>query len=481
MIVKLLGYMPDADQTIIGVITNASGIVPTLKGVRGAPSPADTPLASLAGTCMGAAVLAELDGSTRFIAGTNQKLYEAGNSTWSDVSRAATYTTAATGRWTFAQQSSVSFAANGADTIQASVSGAFSCIAGAPIASIVETVGKFVFGVNLSTDVQGIKWSALNDYTSWSASINTQAGSDSLNATPGPITAAKRFGNTIVVYKKSSMFLGINAGPPTVWEFPLIPGEAGALSQGAVANIGTPENPVHIFMGQDDFYRYDGSRPVPIGTNDIKATVFNALVQSRSHAAQTLHDRKNSRVYFYYPTTDSNVPSSCVVYNYRTGRWGIDDRPVQATVEYIAPAISYDQLGAIYSTYDDLPTLSYDSAFVGATVAQPAVFNTSNLVKTLTGPAGATSVTTGDYGDPQSVNTVTRIVPIFLQAPTTATLTNFYKMRTGDALTTDATTSISSGAFDFIREARWHRLQFNMTGDWEMAGFSPEFEGGGSE
>lgn len=481
MIVELLGYAPDADPTIIGVLTNCSGVVPSLKGMKGAPSPADTPLATLAATCMGAAVLVELDGATRFIAGTRQNLYEAGNSTWSDVSRAATYTTSATGRWRFAQQANVSFAANGADTLQASVSGAFSCIAGAPVASIVETVGKFVFAANTSANAHGIQWSALGDYTSWAASVTTQAGSDTLTATPGAITAAKRFGNTIVVYKNTSMFLGVNVGPPNVWEFVAIPGNAGALSQEAVVNIGTPDNPKHIFMGEDDFYVYDGSKPIPVGTNRIKSTVFNQLVLNRSYAVLSLHDKKNSRVYFYYPSTDQLFPNSCVVYNYRTDRWGVDDRTVEAAVDYVAPALTYDGLGARYSTYDDLPAAGYDSAFVGATVVQPAVFNTSHLVKTLTGPAGSTSFTTGDLGDAQQVTTATRIVPIFLTAPTTATLTNSYRMRTGDNLTTDTTTDLSSGKFDVLRDARWHRLQMNFTGDWEMAGFSPEWERSGSE
>ena len=163
----LIGYAPDADQTLIGVLTNASGVVPSIKGLKGAPSPADTGMASLAGTCMGAALLVELDNATRLIAGTSDKLYEAGSSTWSDVSRAATYTTAATGRWRFAQQGNVSFAANGADTIQASVTGAFSCIAGAPAASIVEVVNKFVFAINTTTNAHGVQWAALGDYTSW--------------------------------------------------------------------------------------------------------------------------------------------------------------------------------------------------------------------------------------------------------------------------------------------------------------------------
>src|SRR5947208_1840566 len=104
MIVELLGYSPDSNPTIPGVITSASGIVPSLKGMKAAPSPASSGMATLAATCVGAALLTKLDGTTRLFAGAPQKIYEAGISTWSDVSRAATYTTSTTGVWRFAQQ-----------------------------------------------------------------------------------------------------------------------------------------------------------------------------------------------------------------------------------------------------------------------------------------------------------------------------------------------------------------------------------------
>ena len=103
MLIKLLGYAPDADESIPGILVNASGVVPSLRGMKGAPSPASSGMATLAATCVGSALLTKLDGTTRLIAGAPQKLYEAGASTWTDVSRAATYTTSTTGVWRFAQ------------------------------------------------------------------------------------------------------------------------------------------------------------------------------------------------------------------------------------------------------------------------------------------------------------------------------------------------------------------------------------------
>jgi hypothetical protein len=482
VIVELLGYAPDADPNIVGVLTSCSGVIPTLRGMKGAPSPASVGMATLAATCQGAARLTKLDGTNRFIAGTGLKLYEAGASTWTDVSRAATYTAGSTARWRFAQQENVSFAANGSDTIQASVSsGAFSCVAGAPVAKIVETVGKFVFGINTSANAHGVQWCALGDYTDWVTSVATQAGADTLTDTPGECTAGRRFGSSIIVYKKNAMYIGVNVGPPNIWQFELIPGNAGALSQEVVVNIGTPENPKHIFMGEDDFYVFDGSRPVPIGTNRVKLQVYNSLQQSRYYASRALHDQKNTLVYFYYPTTDSVNPDKCVVYNYRADKWGVDDRQIEATADFVEAAVTYDGLGSLYATYNDFPSLTYDLAFVGSNIVTPVIFNTSHEIKKLSGVAGGTSFITGDYGDDSQVITLTRIRPRFIQAPTTAVLTNYYRMNSGDSLTTDAVTTLDSGKFDVIRDARRHRIQMAFTGDWEMTGFSPEWEESGLE
>ena len=481
-LVPLLGYAPDADQNIAGVLTNCAGVVPSLKGFKGAPSPASTQQSVLASTCMGAATLTKLDGTSRFFAGAATKLYEASSNAWTDVSRSVAYSTPATGRWRFAQQGNVSFAVNGADTVQASVSsGAFSCIGGAPIASIVETVGKFVFAVNTSSNSSGIQWAALGDYTSWATSISTQAGSDSVTTTPGGITAARKFGNAIVIYKGRSMYLGVYVGPPNIWQFELIPGNAGALSQEVVLNIGTPDNPKHIFMGYDDFFVYDGSRPVPIGTNRVKETVLGQLLQSRYYVSQGLHDRQNNRVYFYYTTTDSNLPNKCVVYNYRTDRWGVDDRQIEIATDWASPGVTWDNLGTLYSTWDSLPNATWDQAFLNSAQTQPAVFDVNHSLKTLTGAAGNTSITTGDLGDDGQGFTLNRLRPRFLTAPTTATLTNYYKMNSGDSLTTDAMNSLSNGKFDVLRDARWHRFQIAMTGDWEATGLVPEGEVSGLE
>lgn len=477
-----LGLAPDADPSIIGVLTDCSGVIPSMRGMKGAPSPITGGIATLAATCQGTVVTTLLDGTQRWIAGTGTKLYEAGASTWSDISGTA-YAMSSTSRWRFAQQGNVTLGVNNTSTIVASTGSAvsFTVIAGGPVAALTEVVGQFALVANTSVSTSQWRCSALGDYTSWTAAVATQATSGLLTDAPGPLTGLKRFGGAVVAFKKSAMFYGVYVGAPTVWDFKQIPGEVGAMTQEAIANIGTPENPKLIFMGADDFYVFDGSRPVPIGTNRVREQVFNSLQQSRYFACAAHHDKAKSIVRFWYPVTDTMMPDKCVVYNYRTDKWGRDDRQIQLPTDYALAGVSYDGLGGQYATYADLPNLPYDSAFQSNSQTLPGIFDTTGTVKTLTGPAATTSLTTGDFGDDVQFATVIRIRPRFITAPSSGSMTNYYRNNLGDSLTTDTTTLLANSVFDVIREARWHRLSFSFAGDWEMPAFNIEGEDGSFE
>lgn len=478
---RLLGYAPDADKMTAGVITDCNSAVPSLRGMAGAPGPITGALPALAAACRGAAVGRKLDETTRFFAGTSTKLYEAGASSWTDRSRgASTYTALASGyRWSFAQFGNVSLAAQKSDLTQFSSSGAFADISSSPQAvpkaSIVETVGQFVFLFDTTEATYGDspdRWwcCATGNYADWNVSVTTECASGRLISAPGPIRAARRFGEQIAVYKGRSMYLGTYQGAPDIWRFDEMPGEAGAASQESVVNVGTDAYPKHIFMGLDDFYVFDGARPVPIGIGSVREQVFNEVSFDNIRLCAASHDPVKARVYFYYPT--GTTLNRCVVYNYKTKQWGRDDREIECPATYISPGLTYDGLGTLYSTYADLPNVSYDSAFLSANAPTIAIFNTSHVIQTLNGASTTSYIRTNELGDEATSTLLDRVRPLFLTAPMSSTMTNHYKANIGDAWTIDDTVPFSSGKYDILRSSRWHRLQFNFVGDWEMAQYN---------
>jgi hypothetical protein len=490
--IKLLGYTPDIDPIIPGAITNCDALVPSFNGMKGAPSAVSTGIDALASECRGVVYLRQLDNTVYLFAGTATALYKNTGTTWTDYTRLAggAYAVPATGRWRFAQYGSVSLAVNKSDKLQF-LNGAanFALVTkgakDAPKASIVEVVGQFVFlfDYNDGTDyVDGWYCSASGDYTDWTTSSATQCTSGRLISTTGTIRAAKRFGTQIVVYKDSGMYVGSYTGGAAVWTFELIPGTTGALSQEAVANVGTVEDPQHVFMGIDDFYMFDGTRPKPIGTGLIKQQVWSEINLSATYLCQTSYDSTNSRVYFYYPSGSSTVCDKCVVYNTRTKTWGRDNNTVEAALEYLPAGGIYSELGATYTTYANFSSAgTYAQISTVASQSYPAIFKTDHKLYKLTGASSTSFLTTGDMGNESQFGLLQRVRPQFLKAPTSATMTNYYRNNLGETLSLDKEVSYSNGKFDVLRAARWHRVKFTFTGDVEIASFTPHTQQQGLE
>lgn len=472
----ILGFLPDVDPVTPGILTACSNLIPTTKGMKGAPGEVSGGIDALAATCLGAALCIKLDSTWRVFAGTTTKLYEVSGTTWADRTRASggDYSTSTDSRWRFAQFGDTTLAVNGADTLQSSNTGVFADVAGAPSANCIDTVANFVMlaGTNEGTyGDQTDRWwcSAINDATDWTTDVATQCTTGRLVNTPGAITAIKRFGTSVVAYKEKSLYLGTYAGPPVVWKFDLIPGEIGAPSQEAVVNIGSS----HIFVGYDDFYVFDGTRPVPIGEG-IKEWFFADLNKKYRYKIIGAHDPTNSLVYFYYPSTasTSGAIDSCVVYHYKAKKWGVADRAIEAAIEYLTGQITYANIGDYFADYASMPAITYDSPFWTSSAPVVAIIDTTNTVKTLTGASTTSSMTTGDIGDDDLYMLLSRDRPRFSTAPTSATMTNYYRNSAGEAFTTDQTVTLTDGSFDVLRSARWHRLQMDFTGPVEITAHS---------
>lgn len=487
------GYAPDLPSNIPGILTNCSAFIPSLKGMRAAPSAQNTLLPVLAAACRGAGVGRKLDNTTRLFAGTATKLYEGGSSSWTDRTRASggDYNLGTADRWRFAQRGDTTFAVAKSDILQSSAAGAFAnAAANAPKAGVVEVVNGFIFlldvndqGAIFDSADRPHGWWAARTANTWTPSVANEAYTGDLSSTPGKIRAGRRFGHSIIAYKDQSMYLGVYAGT-NGWDFSLIPGEAGALSQEVVVDVGTTESSIHVVMGFSDFYIYDGARPQSIGT-PLSRTVFGEMNKNFTYACQALHDRVEKNVYFFYPVGSSINTDKCVVYNYKTDQWGRDDRTIEAVVEYISAGIAYDDLGNLYATYDNFPNLSYDVAFLSAGSATPAVFNTAHRIQTLDGTALNSSMTTGDYGEDDKVTLLSRVQPLFLTKPSQASMQNYYRDNLGDSLTADDVVQMDSrGRFDVAnggRSAVWHRGHFEYTGPTELQELKAEMQEDGLE
>jgi hypothetical protein len=470
----IVGFAPDADLMTPGIFTDCTNVIPYEAGFKGAPTPVAAAVAALASDCRGAVVATQLDGTRRIFAGTQTKLYELVSGAWTDRS-AGSYTGSSESRWSFCQFGNTTVATNLTDAMQSSASGAFAAIAGAPKAKIVVSASNnFVLAFNTNDGTYGQSqdrwWNcAQGDQTSWTPAVSTLANTGRLVAIEGAIQAAATLGDYVVAYKQRAIFVGVFVGSPVVWQWNLIPGgEAGAVGQEAVCDIGG----AHFIVSNDNFWLFDGTRPAPIGTGVVRQWFLNNSSPTWRYRTKAIYDKQNNLVHVCYPSLSSTgACDATLVYHVLKKQWGRHDVTVEAPLNYIAPGVTIDGLNTYSSTIDGLPNIPFDSQYWVSGGQTPAYFNASHQLVTLTGTTGASSFTTGDTGDDDAVTMIDRARVRFLQAPTTATATGFFKMNEGDTLTSGATNAINDGKFDLRQSGRFHRIRFDFTGDHKETAF----------
>lgn len=482
-----LQFLPDLPPATPELLVEVEA-VPSLAGYKAAASGVAAGYGALAASPLGAALLLQLDGSTRLFAGTATRLYEASGSSWTDRSAGGVaYTTTAT-KWRFSAFGLTSLAVNKTAQVQYSNSGAFAAVAASPKANLIEVCNGFVLladcddtgcGIGTAYGDQGHRWwcsQSFNATGSYAPSVTTQATTGLLVDVPGKIVALKRLGSNVVAYKNSGLFLGTLVGPPVVWQWTPVPGNIGTWSNESVVSIGS----AHLFIGAEDIYLFDGSRPVPIGEG-IREWFFARLNKQYAYLIDGTHDAINGAVYWAYPSGQNSTPDSILVYNYRAKRWGHITRSTTCVTQTVIQGVTYDGFGSLYSTYADTPAIAYDSPFWQTSAAVMSYFDTSFVLKTFSGVGGDSSLRTGLVGDDEQVSLCYRLRPRFRAVPATAQLSAGAIFRHGDTVSMGSPVALNGDRFDVLQSGRWHQFLMDTTGDFEVLGFIPQFRKQGTE
>lgn len=268
------------------------------------------------------------------------------------------------------------------------------------------------------------------------------------------------------------MFLGQYQGPPLIWSWQRIPGDIGCSGQEAVVVVGSS----HFFVGPNDFYVYDGTVPRSIGA-PVREWFFTNLNGQQRANIKGGADLTRDLVYWYFPSTASTgICDTCIVYNIRSSQWGKFTRSIEAIIQYSSGNITYDGLGSVYSTYDNLPNIAYDSPFWISDNTVPGIIGTDHKLYSLTGVPGSSYIVTGDFGDETNFSLFSRFTPRYRTAASTAQGTNYYRYNLGTSPTQDVTVTQQRHRFDLLRDARWHSFRIDWTGTVSLNGYVAELK-----
>lgn len=472
----LLGFTPDLPRTQPHIITDCTNLIPYESGMEAGPGETSQGFTNLGATAVGALTITNLSGTVRTYVGTATKLYEYVGTVLTDRS-AGGGSYASTAAWKFTQFGDFTIAGSYNNQLQVASGAAFAAIAGAPNAKIVFSVvtsgGGFVLALNTNTSQDQWACSGLNDHTTWTPSIATQANTGRLLGNDaGALTAGIEFGDAALAFKVRTMFVGRYVGPPATFEFSEVPGGSGCSGINACCVV---DGGV-FFVGPDQIWLFDGSRSIPVADNQVRTFFFTDLADAYREQIQVTFDRPHNRVYIWYPDrTSSGLCNSGLVYHLTTKQWGRVTHTVAASMIYIQPGISWDSAVGTWTAQ----TNTWDSNYWKPSARSPSIFNGSNDFVTLTGPPGPSSFTTEDIGLDDQETRLNEMRLRYQIAPATAQATGYTLDEAGDTASTVATIAssdspfVTMNKFDLRQRAKFHRVKFDFTGTTRVIGKQP--------
>ena len=440
----------------------------------------------LTGSALGLFTSFSASGSTNY-AGDATKLYQMDSSlVFQDKSKAGGYNNSTTENardfWAFTQFGSNIIATNFADNIQKfeeGVDSAFSDLVSLK-AKYIAVIRDFVVSgyttESSTTYNQRVKWSGINDSSTWTPSQATQSGFQDIVGSHGNIQAIVGGESSGVIFMEKAIYRMSYVGVPLIFQFDKIADNIGAFAPKSVASYG---NQI-FFLAQDGFYKLTGAQQLePIGNGKVDNFFFDDL-SSNLDGITSAVDPNNSIVVWSYRGSGATgtTNNKLLIYNYAVNKWSTGSGQ---DLEFIASASqeafntleSLDVLGDL----DNLPR-SLDSYFYREGVVGLAGFNSANKFgKFIANSLSATVDTTEFEGAEGKRSTLINCRPIVDGTTNTSvTITPITRQSQLDTTTTGSAVSTNdTGTCPLRSTSRYHRIRVNVTGNFNtMSGVDIE-------
>ena len=474
---QLLADLPTLKN---GGATKVDNVIPLAKGYKSIPSFTALSGTGLTNTPCGLFTSLSAGGTTNY-AGDSGKLYQMDSSfVFQDKSKSSGYngSTTAGSRdfWSITQFGSNIIASNGADNIQKFEEGvdtAFSDLVSIK-AKYLAIIRDFVFAgyTTESSTVynQRVKWSGLNDSTTWTPSQTTQSGFQDIVGSHGSVQAIVGGESFGIIFMERAIYRADYIGTPLIFSFSKIADSVGAFSPRSVASFGN----MIFFLAQDGFYKLEGGQKLtPIGNGKIDEFFFRDITSNFEGVTCSI-DPNNSIVVWSYrgdgATGTGFVNNKLLIYNFATDKWSTGSGQdltfiASASQEAFNTLESLDILG----TLDGLPR-SLDSFFYDEGVIGLAGFNEDKKFGKFLGASLSATVDTAEFeGADGKRSTLINAIPIVDAngENTTITVTPLHRSSQANQVSVGtAVTQNTSGNCPLRTTDRYHRLRISVNGNF---------------
>jgi len=133
----------------------------------------------------------------------------------------------------------------------------------------------------------------------------------------GVIQDARLLRGNMYIYKERSTWVQRFIGGTFKFSFDTFLETSGILGPRCVCSTGDAK--WHFVATQDDVIIHDGNNVIPLLTNRMKRTLFNAIDVTAYRNSFTFNHPLKTEIWFCYPATGSAIPNRALIWNYGTG------------------------------------------------------------------------------------------------------------------------------------------------------------------
>lgn len=167
---------------------------------------------------------------------------------------------------------------------------------------------------NSDFDRMLVRWSDQENPYDWVPTATNQSGEYRLS-NGSYILAARNTRQEILIWTDSALYSMQYLGAPYVWGFNLIQDNITMMGPNCAITV----NNITYWMGTDKFFAYDGR--VQTLPSTLRKYIFSNLNKSQAWQCFAGSNEAFSEVWWFYPSTNSLVVDSYVIYNYLEGSW----------------------------------------------------------------------------------------------------------------------------------------------------------------
>jgi hypothetical protein len=353
-------WMPD-QPGISGALSDAKNVVSQAIGYGPLPTAAIFSAAASENLTTLVAGKTPASATKLFAAGSTKIFDVSGVGVLTNVSKSGGYTpNGNSDRFRFTQFGDVIIGTNNNNPIQAYTLGtstAFADLAaGAPVCKFLTVVRDFVvtaFTTESSTVYPSrVRWSGINDETTWGSSQVTQA--DFQDIPDGGQIVGIRGGEFGLVFMERGISRMSYIGTPFIFQFDNISRGKGCIAAGSIAQT----QGVTFFLSDDGFYLCDGQQIQGIGSEKVDRWFFANADESAFDTMSAAVDPVRKLIIWNFKTTFAK--RELIIYNFKTQKWTYGDAGADFISDASTAAVTLEGLDAASNSIDALP-VSLDS------------------------------------------------------------------------------------------------------------------------